>query len=200
MKKAKLLLYRQLYKLLLFLSNRINNRYLKQYKILLGTTLLITTSACQSPKKEEEVEILCYEPAVQYEAQATLTYDSINDVICYEPALGPDEVHILADEMPEFPGGTDALLKYIQEKIIYPEKAIIEHIEGRVIVSFVVEKDGSISSAEVVRGFDVSLDEEALRIVRSMPVWKPGKRSGKEVRVKYDLPVKFSLPKENNGK
>lgn len=99
--------------------------------------------------------------------------------------------------MPEYPGGQKALFAYLSENIRYPQIAKENKIEGRVIVGFVVEKDGSISNVEVVRSVDPSLDKEALRVIKSMPRWKPGKIRGKPVRVKYRVPVNFKLTSDN---
>ena len=95
--------------------------------------------------------------------------------------------------MPEFPGGELALRKYIANAIKYPVIAQENGIQGKVYVTFVVGKDGSIGNAQVARGVDPSLDKEALRVVNSLPKWKPGKQRGKAVRVSYNLPVKFTL-------
>ena len=96
--------------------------------------------------------------------------------------------------MPEFPGGQQALLKYLAENIKYPVIAQENGIQGRVICQFVVNRDGSIVEVEVVRtGGDASLDKEAVRVIKAMPKWKAGMQRGKPVRVKYTLPVVFRL-------
>ncbi|MBQ1858427.1 MAG: energy transducer TonB [Paludibacteraceae bacterium] len=106
-------------------------------------------------------------------------------------------VFLVVDEMPAFPGGQEALFKYLTDNVIYPQIAKENGIEGRVICTFVIEPDGSISNVEVVRsGGDPSLDKEAVRVIKSMPKWKPGKQRGQAVRVKFTIPVKFSLAKE----
>ena len=95
--------------------------------------------------------------------------------------------------MPEFPGGDEALKKYIANSLNYPEVAQKKKIQGKVYVSFVVEEDGSIGEARIERGVDPSLDKEALRVVKALPMWKPGKQRGKTVRVKYTVPINFAL-------
>lgn len=106
-------------------------------------------------------------------------------------------VFLVVDEMPAFPGGQEALFKYLTDNVIYPAIAKENGIQGRVVCTFVVEKDGRITNVEVVRsGGDPSLDKEAVRVIKSMPKWKPGKQRGQAVRVKFTIPVKFSLPKE----
>ena len=96
-------------------------------------------------------------------------------------------------EMPEFPGGAPKLLEYLSQNIRYPKDAMEANKQGRVIVSFVVEKDGSISDAHVVKSVDPSLDEEALRVVNTMPNWTPGKQNGEPVSTKYTVPITFRL-------
>ena len=101
------------------------------------------------------------------------------------------KVYDLVDEMPSFPGGPAELMKWLSSHVQYP--AIESCIQGRVIVAFIVEPDGSISNAKLVRSLDPSIDQEALRVVRQMPKWKPGKQNGAAVRVKYNVPVIFKL-------
>ncbi|MDR2968525.1 MAG: M56 family metallopeptidase, partial [Tannerellaceae bacterium] len=111
--------------------------------------------------------------------------------------LPPDDEKVYTSEvdvMPEFPGGDTKLLKYVHDNIKYPKIASENGIQGRVIVSYIVEKDGSISGAKVVRGVDPSIDKEALRVVGTFPKWTPGQKDGKVVRVKYTMPVQFRLP------
>ena len=104
-----------------------------------------------------------------------------------------DSVFQIVDEMPEFPGGTDALMQFVASGINYPEDAVKEGKEGRVFVSFVVEKDGLVSNVKVLRGVCYSIDEEAARVVRGMPRWKPGMKDGKPARVSYQIPIMFKL-------
>ena len=104
-----------------------------------------------------------------------------------------NQVFTVVEVMPEFPGGQGALLKFLATNVRYPESAVKNGIEGRVSCSFVVGKDGAISEAEVIRGVSPELNEEALRVINSMPVWSPGKQRGKVVNVKYTVPVTFRL-------
>lgn len=99
----------------------------------------------------------------------------------------------VVENMPEFPGGTGALMQFLGKNIKYPVVAQENGVQGRVIVQFVVNKDGSIVDPAVVRSVDPYLDKEALRVIRSMPKWKPGMQRGKSVRVKYTVPVTFKL-------
>ncbi|AEW20774.1 TonB-dependent receptor [Tannerella forsythia KS16] len=103
------------------------------------------------------------------------------------------QIFMVVEEMPEFPGGQAALMSFIAKSIKYPVVAQENGIQGRVTCSFVVNKDGSIVDAEVIRGIDPSLDKEALRVINTMPKWKPGKQRGKPVRVKFTVPINFRL-------
>lgn len=104
-----------------------------------------------------------------------------------------ENVFDVVEDMPQYPGGMQAMMKFLIENISYPKDAQEKKISGRVLVNFVVEKDGSISNVETVKSVFPSLDDEAVRVVKSMPNWKPGKQNGKVVRVKYTLPISFSL-------
>ncbi len=95
--------------------------------------------------------------------------------------------------MPEFPGGQEALAKFMVDEVKYPKKARRAGIEGKVYVSFIVDKDGSVTDVAVAKGVDPLLDEEAMRAVRLMPKWKPGTQNGKPVKTKFNLPVLFKL-------
>ena len=104
-----------------------------------------------------------------------------------------EKIFDVVEQMPDFPGGMSALMQYLSKNIKYPVVAEENGIQGRVIVTFVVEKNGSITDVQVVKSVDPSLDKEAVRVVKSMPNWIPGKQNGSAVRVKYTLPVTFRL-------
>ena len=103
------------------------------------------------------------------------------------------KVYDLVDEMPSFPGGPAELMKWLSSHIQYPAIARESCIQGTVIVAFIVEPDGSVSNAKLVRSVDPYIDQETLRVVRQMPKWNPGKRAGIPVRVRCCLPIKFKL-------
>lgn len=103
------------------------------------------------------------------------------------------KVYDLVDEMPSFPGGLEELYKWIDNNVQYPAVARENGIEGRVILKFIVEKDGSLSDSTVIHSVHPMVDREALRLVGQMPKWNPGKRAGIPVRVRYCLPIKFKL-------
>ncbi len=111
------------------------------------------------------------------------------------PIEEPDDqvVFQVVETMPSFPGGENALFAFLSQNVKYPVIAQENGIQGRVICQFVINKDGSIVEVEVVRSVDASLDREAIRVIKSMPKWTPGKQRGKSVRVKYTLPVNFKL-------
>ena len=110
-----------------------------------------------------------------------------------------EDVYFEVEELPEFKGGQEALFKFIQTNIVYPEEAKKNGIQGKVFVSFVINESGVVDGAKIERSVNVSIDEEALRIVREMPEWIPGKKDGKPVKVSMTLPIMFAL-EENNKK
>lgn len=110
-----------------------------------------------------------------------------------EPKPEVEKVFDVVEQMPSFPGGPSALMEWLSNNVKYPVVAQENNVQGRVVVSFVVERDGSITDVKVVRGVDPSLDKEASRVVRAMPRWIPGKQNGSAVRVKYNVPVAFRL-------
>lgn len=103
------------------------------------------------------------------------------------------QVFDVVEKMPEYPGGQAALFEYLQNNVKYPADAEKKKVEGRVLVTFVVNTDGSITDIEVVRKTFPSLDAEAVRVISGMPRWKPGEQKGQKVRVKYTVPLTFRL-------
>lgn len=101
-----------------------------------------------------------------------------------------ENIYEVVEQMPSFPGGQEALMTYINHNIKYPEE---DCGQGRVTVSFIVEKDGSITNATIRRSVDPAFDREALRVISSMPKWIPGKNNGRKVRVRFNVPVQFKL-------
>lgn len=113
-----------------------------------------------------------------------------------EPAPKEDEIFQAVEQQAEFPGGMSALMKWLSNNIRYPEAAQQNDVQGRVIVKFVVEKDGSVSQAQILKGVDKDLDKEALRVVNKMPKWQAGKNNGVSVRSYFTLPVNFKLQQQ----
>ena len=143
------------------------------------------------------------EDDVELEQQDILTSEDSQDAVQQETFIAPavveeeeesaQTIFTVVEEMPDFPGGQGELMKFIAKSIKYPVIAQENGIQGRVVCTFVVNKDGSVVDAEVLRGVDPSLDKEALRVIGTMPKWKPGKQRGKPVRVKYTVPITFRL-------
>jgi TonB family protein len=104
-----------------------------------------------------------------------------------------DQIFTEVDEMPQFPNGQDALMRYLMENLRYPKEARDNRIQGTVFVTFVVEKDGSVTDVKTLRSVATSLDEESIRVVKAMPQWKPGILKGEPVRVQFNLPLRFVL-------
>lgn len=113
--------------------------------------------------------------------------------IAEEVVVEEEEIFQVVEEEPEFPGGMEALYKYLGESIKYPQLAKENNIEGKVYVTFVVEKDGSIANPRILRDIGGGCGNEAVRVVKAMPKWKAGKQRGKNVRVQFNLPVSFKL-------
>ena len=126
--------------------------------------------------------------ALSYDTIPGETYTAVGT---FEPVQG--DVFDVVEEMPQYPGGPQELFKFLSENVQYPAEAEKAGIQGRVILTFVVEKDGSISKPTVVKSVDPLLDAEAVRVISAMPNWKPGKQNGKVVRVKYTVPLSFNL-------
>ena len=118
------------------------------------------------------------------------------DIAAPEPpkhVVEETKIFTVVEQMPMFPGGDAALMGYLRDNIHYPTVAAENGVQGRVVVGFVVERDGSITDVNIIRSVDPSLDREAMRVVKSMPRWTPGKQNGSAVRVKYQVPVTFRL-------
>ena len=137
----------------------------------------------------EQQDILSSEDNQQEAQTAVYTPPAVVE----EEEESAQQIFTVVEEMPKFPGGDAELLKFIAKSIKYPVIAQENGIQGRVICAFVVNRDGSVVDAEVLRGVDPSLDKEALRVIGTMPKWSPGKQRGKPVRVKYTVPITFRL-------
>ncbi len=114
-------------------------------------------------------------------------------VIVEEEDFSHQKIYDIVEEMPAFPGGDYELIKYIDENLNYPQDAMESGIQGRVFVKLIVEPNGSISNAKIIRGLGYGCDEEAIRVIESMPNWKPGRKNGVTVRVNIAVPVNFKL-------
>lgn len=176
--------------------------FLFEEEVEIQQTTQETTPPPPPPPAVQEVEVLnVVEDDVETESIEINTEDEKDvEVVIAPPVEAPVEeeeeevIFMVVETMPEFPGGQQALFKYLSENVKYPVIAQENGVQGRVICQFVVNKDGAIVDVEVVRsGGDPSLDKEAVRVIKSMPKWNPGKQRGKAVRVKYTVPVNFRL-------
>lgn len=155
----------------------------------------------QAPKPQvTQIQVVDNEAEVEdIELNAEVDQDEIIEEYVYEAPeieeeeIVEEEIFLSVEENPEFPGGPAKLLEYVQKNLKYPMMARESDIQGRVFVGFVVEKDGSISNVRVLRGIGGGCDEEAVRVVQSLPKFKPGKQRGNPVRVQYTLPIVFKL-------
>lgn len=118
----------------------------------------------------------------------------------FENIIKEDEVYVAVEQPAEFPEGQGALMRWLGEHIEYPAEAKAQNIQGRVVVKFIIEKDGTVSHAEVARGVNKLLDQEAIRVVMSMPKWIPGKNNGETVRSYFNLPVTFRITEPEPAK
>ena len=149
----------------------------------------------QDELKETKTAIGAFDVKGNDEAGGTVL-KAVEDIATPEPPKQEAEqnkVFDVVEQQPQYPGGMGALNQWLGSNIKYPVMAAENGIEGRVVVQFVVERDGSVSGVHVVRGVDPSLDKEATRVVAQMPKWIPGKQNGSAVRVKYTVPVTFRL-------
>ena len=154
----------------------------------------VAASACKSDTNSTEDLVQAAaqdETTVIYATPVNTSNKEVTTQIL--PGDQTEDVFMVVEEMPEYPGGTEALLTYLKDNLEYPENCKKNNIQGRVIITFVVEKDGSVADAEIVRSVNEELDAEALRVIKAMPNWKPGKQKGKTVRVKYTVPVNFKI-------
>lgn len=150
------------------------------------------------PKQTTQLEIVQDDVEVEdIEINADVQQDEVLEEYVapevVEEEVVEQEIFKIVEEMPAFPGGEAKLMEYVAKNVKYPQIARETGVQGRVYVNFVVEPDGSVSNVSVLRGIGGGCDEEAIRVVKSMPKWKPGKQRGKAVRVSYMLPVNFKL-------
>ena len=166
-----------------YLENELSKRrQLGKAVAVAGISLGIAGSfaACNSQKHRN---------ITTFEQKTTINIDT-NSVIEGNILLGMIEI------FPEYPGGDEARIRFFQENIVYPEEAKEQKIEGKVYIGFVVEIDGSLTNFEILRSIHPLLDEEALRVVKLMPKWKPGEQKGKVARISFQIPIRFELDDE----
>ena len=143
--------------------------------------ILLTNYACK-PKKDKPAEVTT---SAKVDTTKT-TIKVVNKPMTEAPMEG-------VEQMPEFPGGKAGLMKFLSKNVHYPTSASEMGIQGRVILRFVISKTGDVSQVEVIRGLDPACDKEAVRVVKMMPKWTPGKQNGRNVPVYFTLPIRYQL-------
>ena len=144
------------------------------------------------PPPPEVIEIVEDEVEIEDELEIEDT-ESDEDIAIEIEEESDDDFFMVVENMPEFPGGDLGLMKYIQKNVKYPPIAKEYNITGKVYIQFIVDKSGSVTNVKVVRGVDKNLDAEAVRVVKSLPKYKPGKQRGQNVRVMFTIPINFTL-------
>jgi protein TonB len=141
----------------------------------------------------ENDEVIENEVTIDAEADQKTVVEEYHAPVSEEKEVEETEIFTVVEESPGFPGGDEARIKFLQENIKYPTMARESGIQGTVYVTFVVEKGGNVSDVKILRGIGGGCDEEAIRVIRAMPRWNPGKQRGKSVRVQFNMPIKFTL-------
>lgn len=176
------------FNILMSMKNKQKTNLFAGYKYLLFVPLafaLVFMNSCKRKPKVQKQEMEGTRVVVKAE--------SAEDTAQIKNVESTEKTFEVVEQMPAFPGGDAALMKYLSENIKYPEAAEKAGEQGRVVVNFIVEKDGAISNVNVVRSVTPTLDAEAVRVIKAMPKWVPGKQDGQFVRVKYNVPVSFRL-------
>jgi len=153
------------------------------------------------PPPEPSTELIIVDDDVEIEEEFTIDIEAtvfteveeFTPIIVEEEEVEEEQIFTIVEDQPSFPGGDAALMRYLQENLKYPTMAREAGIQGTVFVTFVVERDGSITDVRILRGVGGGLDEEAIRVVQSMPAWTPGRQRGQAVRVQFNLPIRFVL-------
>ena len=176
------------FNILMSMKNKQKTTLFAGYKYLLFVPLafaLVFMNSCKRKPKVQKQEMEGTRVVVKAE--------SAEDTAQIKNVESMEKTFEVVEQMPAFPGGDAALMKYLSENIKYPKAAEKAGEQGRVVVNFIVEKDGAISNVNVVRSVTPTLDAEAVRVIKAMPKWVPGKQDGQSVRVKYNVPVSFRL-------
>jgi TonB family protein len=155
-----------------------------------GIIFIITKAYKEKPNDQKSVVVVVKAKKPQTLEEAATQGDIAIGAIDYDKPEKPFDV---VEQMPEFPGGQEALMQFLRQEVKYPKEAEEKGLQGRVVVRYIIEKDGSISEVEIAKSVNEYLDAEAVRVVNAMPKWKPGKQKGENVRVKYTLPISFRL-------
>jgi len=161
--------------------------------LLLILLCMITARSFSSSMEKFVPEKLTITPALSLNDPVIQDKAKQESQIKYKDAITGKEVYTVVEKQPAFPGGQDGYRKFLVENIKYPEEAMKKAVTGTVYITFIVEKDGSVTNVKVLRGIGAGCDEEAVRVVKMMPNWIPGEEKGKPVAVQYNLPIKFAL-------
>ena len=151
------------------------------------------------PKQVTVINIVKDDVKVEDDIEIDVEVDQDTEMEDFIPIVEEEEevsemqIFAVVEAMPEYPGGDAARMKYLQDNIKYPNMARESGIQGTVYVTFVVERDGSVTDVKILRGIGGGCDEEAIRVIKTMPKWVPGKQRGKPVRVQFNMPIKFTL-------
>ncbi len=182
------------------IANGISHSTLKNRIALNART--VTDYVYDEPQKQQPVKKGKKAGTIKVNGQEIKVVEQ-DDIVTMEGEVDQDqakeEAFDVVEEMPEFPGGPKALMDYLMTNVKYPKTAFDANIQGRVIAQFVVDKEGTVRDAHVVKSVDPALDAEALRVINNMPKWRPGRQNGKVVNVKYTIPVSFSLDGNNDS-
>jgi len=168
-------------------------------EIVINTDQKVEVAAAPPPATTTIINIVDDDVAIDdeividAEATATSEVQEYVPVKHVEEEIVEAEIFQIVESMPDFPGGDEARLTYLRDNIKYPQIARESNISGTVHVTFVVEKDGRVTDIRILRGIGGGCDEEAMRVIKAMPRWKPGKQRGKPVRVQFNMPIKFTL-------
>lgn len=153
------------------------------------------------PPPEPSQELVIVDDDVEIEEEFTIDVEAtvftqvqeFAPIVVEEEEIEEDVIFTVVEDQPSFPGGEEARIRYLQENLRYPQMAREAGIQGTVFVTFVVERDGSVTDVRVLRGIGGGCDEEAVRVVRNMPRWQPGRQRGQPVRVQFNMPIRFVL-------
>lgn len=186
-------------------SDTKENTFNTEVKIDVEEDIVMNTKREEPPPQQQQqpesqvLNIVDDEVAVDDELEIDAEASDETEIEFSEPVkvqeanVEEEKVFTIVEDDPQFPGGDAARIKYLSKNIDYPDMARESGIEGKVFVTFVVEKDGSVTGVRILRGIGGGCDEEALKVVRNMPRWEPGKQRGRPVRVQFNLPINFRL-------
>jgi len=188
--------YSNLKKRMIMISKKTSGKYslMRYIPAIITVFILFVSFACSNEVKETTNGNNEDETIVEIKkTEAGTTMTQKGKSACNGEEYSDEEIFVVVENMPEFPGGTKALMEFISNNVKYPVIAQKNGITGRVFVGFVIDKDGSITNVKVLKPVDPALEKEAIRVIKAMPKWKPGTQKGKKAKVSYTIPINFSL-------